>query len=215
MQYLGENTLVEATDGLVVEINDLVSADSYDESKLLEKFKIYKPDEKIILLKCAIQISIIGSGNRNYGFVRHGDVIHDIKTLFKNLNIKHDNNLNSKYESDEFSSRRLTRFFRYQIKEFIIRTNRPSYLWLKYSDKNQKFISICFPGGEHLVETKEEAKKRAEKEGFDISSVVKAKTGDYYIAPKGIKSESAKKAYADIRAEGKDKESAAKNRLVN
>jgi len=41
--------------------------------------------------------------------------------------------------------------------EFIKNSSRPSYLWLKYSTKDPKFMLICFPGAEHMVETKEEA----------------------------------------------------------
>jgi len=49
------------------------------------------------------------------------------------------------------------RLLRYHIQKFIIESNRPSYLWLKYSDRNKDFINICFPGGEHLVEKEIEA----------------------------------------------------------
>jgi hypothetical protein len=61
-----------------------------------------------------------------------------------------------------------------------------------------------------MPESKEKALKRAKKGGFDKSSVVKAKDDDYFIAPHGIKSSSAKHAYADLRSKGKDKETAAK-----
>jgi len=60
---------------------------------------------------------------------------------------------------DDLSARRLLRLFRYQIQKFIIENNRPSYLWNKYADKIEKnnvYMSICFPGGEHLVETKDQ-----------------------------------------------------------
>jgi len=65
--------------------------------------------------------------------------------------------MSAKYDDGELSVRRLLRFFRYQIMEFIRNSNRPSYLWLKYSTKDIKYATICFPGAEHLVETKEEA----------------------------------------------------------
>jgi len=79
--------------------------------------------------------------------------------LFQRLKIKFNEKINSKYDDDELSARRLLRLFRWQIKRFIETYDRPSYLWLKYANKNDnsKFMSICFPGGEHLVETKDEA----------------------------------------------------------
>jgi len=51
------------------------------------------------------------------------------------------------------------RLFRYQVQKFILQSKRSSYLWNKYANKdNLNMVSICFPGGEHLVETKEQAK---------------------------------------------------------
>jgi hypothetical protein len=156
--YLGKEELTNAIGILNLSMNDLISADSYDEVKLLNKFKKYSSDNAALLYKAAVQLAIIGYGQQNYGSVRVSD--NDVITLidiFKKLGIKYNNKLNEKYADDDFSVRRLLRFFRYQIQEFILRSQRPSYLWLKYSDKNVKYVGICFPGAEHLVETKEEA----------------------------------------------------------
>lgn len=59
-------------------------------------------------------------------------------------------------------------------------------------------------------ETKNEAMNRAIMEGFYKSSVVEADSGGWYIAPKGITSHEAKKAYANCRADGGGKEKCAK-----
>lgn len=61
-----------------------------------------------------------------------------------------------------------------------------------------------------MPETKIEALKRALKGGFKKSSVVKSKDSGYFIAPHGILSEGAKKAYANLRAKGNSKEKSAK-----
>ena len=58
-------------------------------------------------------------------------------------------------------------------------------------------------------ERKEEAEIRAKNLGFDKSQVTNSEAG-YFIAPQGIKSEAAKKVYADNRAKGMSKETAAK-----
>lgn len=61
-----------------------------------------------------------------------------------------------------------------------------------------------------MPESKSQAKARAKRGGFPQSSVVKAKDDGYFIAPHGIKSAAAKKAYADCRAKGGSKEKCAK-----
>ena len=54
-------------------------------------------------------------------------------------------------------------------------------------------------------ETREQAENEAKKLGIPISQVVKSDKG-YFIAPQGIKTQSAKNAYASCRADGKGKE---------
>jgi len=83
--------------------------------------------------------------------------VFEIKDIFSKYNIVFNRNINEKYDKDTLSARRLVRLLRYHIQNFILKTNRPSYLWLKYSDKNKLMIPICFPGGEHLVENEEQA----------------------------------------------------------
>jgi len=47
--------------------------------------------------------------------------------------------------------------FRLQIQKWIVSTGRPSYLWTKYSEKNEAMIPYCFPGVEHLISEKVQA----------------------------------------------------------
>ena len=56
---------------------------------------------------------------------------------------------------------------------------------------------------------KEDAENLAKEVGIDKSQVTDSEVG-YFVAPQGIKSETAKKTYAKLRAEGKDAETAAK-----
>ena len=60
-----------------------------------------------------------------------------------------------------------------------------------------------------MPESKRDAEKRAKARGIDKSQVVKSDKG-YYIAPQGIKSTAAKKAYAQCRLDGGSKEKCAK-----
>lgn len=54
-----------------------------------------------------------------------------------------------------------------------------------------------------------DAEREARQKGIDVSQVVKSEKG-YYIAPQGLKTTSAKMAYAKCRAYGGDKEKCAK-----
>ena len=58
-------------------------------------------------------------------------------------------------------------------------------------------------------ENKRDAQAAAKQVGIDKSQVTKSDAG-YFIAPQGITSEVAKKVYADNRAKGMSKETAAK-----
>jgi len=127
--------------------------------KLLKIWKKFDDKTRKLLYKSAIQLAIIGFGGRNYGFIRdENDHLINLIDLFTDLKIKHSNEKDQKYVDGELSVRRLTRLFRFQIHHFIIKNNQPSFLWQKYSNKiDLKYMPICFPGGEHVLKTKEEA----------------------------------------------------------
>jgi hypothetical protein len=157
-QYLDEKTLISGMVKYEVKIDDLISSDTYDETGILNKINGLKKEDQINLFKAAVQIAIIGAGNKNCGSIRlKNNEIIDLKSIFDKLNVFYNKDKNEKYKPDDLTARRLTRIFRYQIQKFILKNNRSSYLWLKYSDKNKDTIGFCFPGGEHLIETKENA----------------------------------------------------------
>ena len=54
-----------------------------------------------------------------------------------------------------------------------------------------------------MPETKKAALARAKKLGYPKSTVVKASTGEHFIAPLGVTSSASKKAYAECRTQGK------------
>jgi hypothetical protein len=60
-----------------------------------------------------------------------------------------------------------------------------------------------------MPETKAAAKRHAKKVGIPQSQLVKGKKG-WYIAPSGVKSRAAKKAYASRRDRGQSKTRSAK-----
>jgi len=157
-QYLSKDTLISNIPKIKVTTNDLGSTDTYHEEKILKKYLSYDPIAQELIYKSAIQLAIIGYGKKNYGFIKLDDKnTVTLIELFKKYSIRFLDPINAKYTDDELSARRLLRLFRYQIQKFIVENNRPSYLWFKYANKsNPNMVSICFPGGEHLIETQEE-----------------------------------------------------------
>lgn len=168
-QYLSKETLLSSIPIIPTTTDDLGTTDTYNEEKILKKYLTLDKTGQILVYKAAIQLSIVGYGNKNFGFIRIGEKeIMNLEDIFKKYNIKYKEGINSRYSDDELSVRRLLRLFRNQIQKFIIDNKRPSFLWLKYANKinNLKYESICFPGGEHLVEKPEEAIFLLETYGF-------------------------------------------------
>ena len=157
-QYLDRKELIQELIHEDVQVQDLISSDTYNESKLVQKISSMSDDAKVLLQKTAIHIAIIGAGGKSFGSVRHNDKVWEITDIFKKFNIKYANVQNSKLEEDELTSRRLVRIYRYHIQEFIERTNRPSYFYLKYSTRNKQYVNKCFPGAEHIITTMDEYK---------------------------------------------------------
>lgn len=140
-----------------ISVDDLISNSSYNETELLEEFNRYDDDMKIKLAKCAVHIAIIGAGGRSFGKIRHEGEVFEIEEILSEAEIKYSAEINSKYNPNDLTARRLVRLFRYLIQIYIEEKQTPSYLWSKYSTREKKFLSTCFPGAEHLIEKKEEA----------------------------------------------------------
>jgi hypothetical protein len=152
-QYLKRDVLLNNIKYDKINVDDLISADSYNEKMIVDKFNSFPDDVRSLLLKCAIHIAIIGAGNKSYGMIRSKDnEILKIEDIFTKYGIVYNKNIGEKYNKDTLSARRLVRLLRYHIQQFIIDTNRPSYLWIKYADNDKSKISVCFPGAEHLIE---------------------------------------------------------------
>jgi len=158
-QYLDKDKLLKDIPEIQVRPEDLGTADTYHEDKILKTYLSLDKTGQILVYKAALQLAIVGYGNKNYGFIRIDEkTIMTLIDLFNKYHIKYLEKLNSKYSDSDLSARRLLRLFRYQIQKFILENKRPSFLWLKYADKsNPEYMSICFPGGEHLIDNKDQA----------------------------------------------------------
>jgi hypothetical protein len=134
----------------------VLSQDSYSDSEIWKTISSRQATEP--LLYCAIQTSIVGYGNKVFGeYESRGEKI-DVKKVYQLYNVKSDLNLNSKIQPGDLTPRRLQRFFRKQISDYILgNKNIMPYLWKKYSTMDSKYRHLVFPGAENLVKTEDEA----------------------------------------------------------
>ena len=157
-QYFEKEQLLVPNFDLDISSDDIISTDNYDESLIMDKIIKMSQENIEMLMKAAIQISIIGAGNGSFGSVRINENVLELIKIFDTTGVKYSNVRNAKLESDDLTPRRLVRFFRYQIQRFIEKTGRVSYLWNKYANKNDESMkTICFPGAEHIIKTREKA----------------------------------------------------------
>lgn len=134
---------------------ELITNDTIDEGILRDVVEATGRGEE--LLVAAIQIAIVGQGNRKIGDYKYKGEVKDMKVLFDEVGVKYNNVLQANLDPADLTPRRLTRIFRNQIKMYLEgNVNTASYLYHKYSLHNVDMRTICFPGAEHLVETSEE-----------------------------------------------------------
>ncbi|KAL1918505.1 uncharacterized protein VTP21DRAFT_3165 [Calcarisporiella thermophila] len=155
-RYLSQQRLSELVN--LTDHSDLkpISTDSYSDQEIYETIKA-KNGMKILMF-CALQTAITGSGNKVFGeFEMNGEKI-DVKSVYKEFGVKDDLSLQSKIAPDDLTPRRLQRFFRVQIKDYLEKNETVyPYLWKKYSTLDKNYLTTTFPGAESLVETEEEA----------------------------------------------------------
>jgi len=136
----------------VGELRDfLIQTDTYNESRIREKVLSFTPEKIIILVKIAIHFSIIGYGGQSYGSIKDSGNVLEVERFMRENGILYKSTKNAKLQEDDITPRRLVRFFRYHIQNYIKDTNTSSYLWRKYSDLNPETMFFCFPGAEHVV----------------------------------------------------------------
>lgn len=153
IQYLS-NSELSALDVKITNEFKITIIDNYDEKKIFDK--ILKHKNKELLCYSAIQMSIIGIGNKNYGKFIYKNKEHEILDIFKDSNILYNIGMNMKLNDDDITPRRLIRLFRHQIHNYIKENKTYSYLWRKYC-KVEGYETKIFPGAEHMCK-KEDVK---------------------------------------------------------
>jgi len=128
----------------------LVQTETYNEYDLRKTIDLIGKD---ILAAIAVQLSIVGYGNKTYGEVVVDDKKINIYDFFKKNNIKSDLTINSKLTTTDLTPRRIIRFFRYTVDDYIKNNmDVQSYLFKKYClNKNEGTRSFTYPGFEHIA----------------------------------------------------------------
>jgi len=136
----------------------LVITETYNEIEIAKSVDAIGKD---ICGAVAIQLAIIGFGNKTFGHVKFADKIINIDEFFISNNISTKFILGSKLKPNELTPRRLIRFFRYSINDFIKRNLKvQSYLYKKYcAEKNEVNRLFIYPGFENIADPKEDIKK--------------------------------------------------------
>jgi hypothetical protein len=135
---------------------ELMTTDSYSDEAIQESILKTKLSKE--LFGAALQTAIVGQGNKTFGTMKINNQVVDLKDLFAQCKVKMFETLGSKLDPGDLTPRRLQRFFRYHIRDFLIENpSTSSYLFKKYSTMDTKYRSVCFPGAEHMCEDQESA----------------------------------------------------------
>jgi hypothetical protein len=120
----------------------------------LIKETIEKTGKEKELLAAAIQLAVVGWGKGNYGTVKLEGNNVPLETIFTSANVFYGNDEGAALEPGDLTPKRLCRFFRFHISQWIAKKKLQGYLMRKYgSRKTRQFASVIFPGAEYLVDT--------------------------------------------------------------
>jgi hypothetical protein len=156
-QYMLKNDLLAVTGVIDTSKFEAISRDSYSDVEVLKTIKQKKGLTP--LFYAALQTSIVGFGNKSFGEFKLDEENVDVLSVYKEFGVKSDLQQGAKLSPGDLTPRRLQRFYRFQISQYIVdNENVYPYLWKKYSNLDVKFRHITFPGAESMIETPEEAK---------------------------------------------------------
>jgi len=131
-----------------------MSQDSYNETLIIQA--ITSSGKKEELLMAAINLGIIGYGNRKYGQFKLKDKLIEIAVLLAAAGVKFGLTKDAKLNDADLTPSRLCRAFRNHIRAYIVETKFESYIYRKYSTHEEKYKAILFRGSEYLDDLKKD-----------------------------------------------------------
>lgn len=155
-QYFSEEEFIQNIDVDKLNHFKTISTDSYSDLKMLQSLKSTGFFDE--LMCSAVQMSVIGFGNKTYGNMLFKGESVSLDQLFRSCDVKTDLTLNTPIGPDVLTPRRLQRFFRYATKIYLDKNKeKSSYLYRKYSNGNLRFRTKVFPGAESMITKKDDA----------------------------------------------------------
>merc|ERR1712130_961068 len=97
-------------------MGELLKSDAYNESKIQESIEKAGKEECITI---AIQLAVVGYGNKNFGSYKFNGEERDMIQFFERNNIKWNLKMGEKLSEDQLTPSRLIRFCRYYIESYI------------------------------------------------------------------------------------------------
>jgi len=140
------------------DIFQLIQTETYNEYELLKSIELIGKD---VCGAIAIQLAIVGYGNKNYGSIVINGKTIEIGDFFRKNKVRVDVEFGSKLTPKDVTPRRLIRLFRFAINDYInINKNVQSYLFKKYClNKNQTTRLFIYPGFEHVANSQSDTDK--------------------------------------------------------
>lgn len=133
---------------------EVMSQDSYNETLISQT--ISQTGKSAELAMAAINMAVIGIGNKRYGNFKMSGQIVDIAQLLNACGVKTRLAPNSILGESDLTVQRLCRFYRHHIREWIRANRYPTYMFRKYSDHDADMNEILFRGAEYLDDLTEE-----------------------------------------------------------
>jgi len=131
-----------------------MSQDSYNETAVIQA--IMATGKKEELLMAAINLGVIGFGNRRYGQFKCKDKLVEIAVLLAAAGVKFGLTKDAKLTEGDLTPQRLCRAFRNHIKAYLEESKWESYIYRKYSTHEVRYASILFRGAEYLDDLKKD-----------------------------------------------------------
>jgi len=131
-----------------------MSLDSYNETAVCKAIMATNKAQE--LLMAAINLAVIGYGDRKYGQFKLKEKLVEIAILMAAAGVKYNLTRDSKLEEKDLTPQRLCRAFRNQIKDYILKEKIQSYIYRKYSTHDPNYAHLLFRGSEYLDDLKKD-----------------------------------------------------------
>lgn len=127
-----------------------VSTTSYDEEAIRDTIVATGKEKE--LLAAAIQLATVGWGKGNYGTVKLDGNNMAVETIFVEAGVFYGNDEGAVLEPGDLTPKRLCRYYRFHISQWMKEKKLQGYLVRKYgSRKSRQYSNVIFPGAEYLV----------------------------------------------------------------